>query len=190
MRALATLLLLFGLTAIAGTGEAKGQPHHVTLLGPDWFGELVITDPELTSLMGLGYFIDVEQPVDEPIPAGRAYLMERTLSDVEGDPPFDRLLYMRDPEGGLGYVYYIETVNGAGPYDGQWYRVTEDGEQALMRAFESRNVRLTLASVGDSPEPSPGIQVGSILWPLSVVAGAVIGWWAGRRGQAPVTSSH
>ncbi len=83
--------------------------------------------------------MNLDRPIDAPAQVGRGYLI--TLGYVEGSERhmFDRIVYF---PGSPGYAYYLEIVNGAGPMHGNWYTVSDDGEQALAAGIAKHGVRL------------------------------------------------
>lgn len=169
---------------------AKGPFEMVTASGPDWFGEIEITDAETLEALGVVSFMDADRPVPSPRSLGRGYLLTRGYFSGEGDAkrftPFDRVMVF---PGSPGYVYYIEIVNGSGPMDGKWYRLTEAGQAALLGALEAAGVPFA-SSRALSPVPAPAADPTAWLVPaLTALVGATAGWIVGRsRSERPATS--
>ena len=176
--ALLVALAFFGLAS--GTW-AKGPPEKVTIVGPDWFGEIKVTDPALLEHLGLAAFEDVESPVDTMEALDRGYLLSRGSLDGEEFQPWDRVLYFPSPSGGRGYVYYLEIVNGSGPYDGKWYYISEDGEAAIQEVFQNHSVRWPDKSQVSDPQSAANDPTQLRAWPLTLVGGLLVGWLLGRR---------
>lgn len=145
-RSILTASVLAALTlALASTTGAKGPPERVTLAGPDWYGEIEVNDPSTLRSLSMAVFEDIESPVETFEPLGRGYLMNRGFLEDGRFKPFDRVLYFPSPSGGRGYVYYLEIVNGQGPYDGRWYHASEEGEAAIREVLSAHHVKLPVA---------------------------------------------
>ncbi|MGB3399485.1 MAG: hypothetical protein WBA34_04855, partial [Candidatus Deferrimicrobiaceae bacterium] len=123
-------------------------------------------------------FEDVESSPELPADLGAGYLMDR-YGDVSDDAlPFDRVLYFPDPSGGRGYVYYLETVNGHGPYDGRWFHVSPEGEAEMEQVFAANGVHAGASPAAGKGEGDIARAALTLVPPL---AGILIGWLLGRR---------
>jgi len=149
--------LLLIVAAIAGAltlpASAKGGFEIVTISGPDWYGEIEITDADLLPSLDMNHFMNLDHPIAAPAQVGRGYLLTRGYVEGSERHMFDRIVYF---PGSLGYAYYLEIVNGAGPMDGNWYTVTEDGKQALAAGLARHGVRLPKPVLGPPSERSAG----------------------------------
>jgi hypothetical protein len=173
-----TLLLAIFLVLSAVRARAKGGVAKVVIYGPDWYGELVVDDPELTARLGTAVFEDVGTSPKLPAEFGAGYLLDRYGDAADDARPFDRVLYFSDPSGDRGYVYYLETVNGHGPYDGRWFRASQEGEATIRDVIQAKGV------VTSSPPESVRSVFDRLQDALSLVlplAGILIGWLLGRR---------
>lgn len=185
MTAAALAVLLAPLPA-----AAKGSFEVITVSGPDWFGEIEITDPQTLASLDMAAFMEIQQPVASPEQLGGGYLLTRGYFSGEGDAqrftPFDRVIAF---PGSPGYVYYLEIVNGSGPMDGRWYRMTESGQAALLGALEAAGVQLG-SSRALNPIPAAALDPTPWLVPaLTALVGAAAGWMAGRRrSRSPAPS--
>lgn len=160
---------------------AKGSFQMITVSGPDWFGEIEITDPDTLADLDMAAFMDIQNPAASPEQLGGGYLLTRGYFSGEGEAqrftPFDRVIAF---PGSPGYVYYLEIVNGSGPMDGRWYRMSEAGQAALLGALEAAGVRLG-SSRALNPIPAPAGDPTPWLMPtLAGLVGAAAGWIAGR----------
>jgi hypothetical protein len=161
--------------------QAKGGAVKVVLSGPGWYGELVVEDPGLLGHLGTASFEDVESSPEIPPDLGAGYLLDRFGDSGEGALPFDRVVYFPDPAGGRGYVYYLETVNGDGPYDGRWFHATPEGEAAIQAVFDAHGVLASAPPVNRESAPEWVRTALSLVPPL---AGILVGWLIGRRGRS------
>lgn len=187
--ALLSTALLVCLLFPAGAA-AKGPFTMVTVAGPDWFGEIEITDPESLSALSMDEFMEFDQQVSSPQQLSGAYLLTRGyLSDESRQfAPFDRVLFF---PGSPGYVYYLETVNGSGPFDGHWYRATGAGQAALLGTLEAHGVQLNSARALSQPAAPPADPAQWLIPALTALAGIAAGWvlGSGRSRQGMVEPS-
>ncbi len=183
--------LTFALSALLVpiAAYAKGPFEMVTIAGPDWFGEIEITDPGALKAFDMLAFMDADHPLASPAQLSGGYLVTRGYFSGEGEAerftPFDRLMVF---PGSPGYVYYIEIVNGSGPMDGRWYRLSPGGQTALLGARESAGVRLA-SSRALNPIPAPASDPTRWLIPgLTAAVGIAAGWMLGR-GRSQLTAA-
>lgn len=175
-------IFLFG---VAGA-FAKGPIDMVIVVGPDWYGEIEVTQPEALEHFDIAVFVNFNAVIEAPSALKQGYLMTRYML-VDGEyQAFDRVLYFSNPQGGLGYVYYLGMVDAHGAYDGKWYRVSEEGEEALWNVLQASDVRRASDSV-DANLPSPGSEsiVKQYLWLFTLAGGLGAGWFLGRRRSSP-----
>ncbi len=172
------LLSLVVVLFLSIPAQAKGGAVKVVLSGPDWYGEIVVEDPGLLGHLGTAAFEDFQSSPEIPADLGAGYLLDRYSDASEGALPFDRVLYFPDPAGGRGYVYYLETVNGHGPYDGRWFQATPEGEAAVRTVFDTHGVLTTTRPVDRGALPGWIRGALNLVPPL---AGLLIGWLLGRR---------
>jgi len=157
------LLVVFVTVALIGppgmTG-AQGVPDRIAISGSDWEGEIEVTGAELLQHLAPAAFEDVASPVELANNLGRGYLLERGYLNNEVFQPWDRVLYFPSPGGQRGYVYYLELIDGRGPYDGHWYYVSPAGEAAFREALNQNGVRLDSFGQSDTvPTPIPSIPM-------------------------------
>jgi hypothetical protein len=172
---------------IPGKVAAKAEISMVTAAGPDWYGEIEITDPETLIKLDLGVFLDLENPVLLSSGLGKGYLITRGYLDGDAFIPFDRLMFF---PGTPGYAYYLEIVNGSGPMDGNWYQATEAGQTALLGALEAAGVSLSARPISASSPPTGAAgssgAPGFVAAGLTALVGGVVGWLAARmRSRKP-----
>lgn len=179
MRVHRRLLLAASLVAvlIPVSAAAKGAFTTATVSGPDWFGEIEITDPEVMASLGMVEFMDLNHPIAGPEQLGVGYLLTRGYDDQGSFLPYDRVMvFPAEP----GYVYYLETVNGSGSMDGRWYRMTGTGQAALLGELEAQGVRLS-SSRAPAEMPAPATDPAQWAIPLlTTVVGLAAGWILGR----------
>lgn len=158
----------------------------VTVVGPDWYGEIEVTQPEVLEHLDIAAFVNFNAVVEAPSALEQGYLLTRHML-VDGEyQAFDRVLYFSNPQGGLGYVYYLGMVDAHGSYDGKWYRVSEKGEEALWGVLQASDVRRASASVGANVAPSTGEStLEQHLWLFTLAGGLGAGWFLGRRRPSP-----
>jgi hypothetical protein len=168
----ALLLLLPG-----QVGIAKGESTKVSISGPTHYGEIQVADPLNASALGLGRLENLEEPILSPEGLGYGYLLTRYVGGGDDPQPFDRVLYFPGSSGKPGAVYYLEILNGAGPYDGKWFSATEVGD---------RTFRQIMAKQGVDNVEGPSVETQAErsifpLWMLGGAAGLIVGWIVGRR---------
>ena len=176
MKQIKLLLFVAVLTAaLTLPASAKGNFNIVTVAGPDWFGEIELTGSNIPEFLILGGFFKPQQPINPPADLGRGYLITRGYDDDGERNMFDRMMYF---PGAPGYVYYLEIINGSGPYDGHWFVVEEGEGQALISALTADGVRFPaqpdLKEPAVVPEPldlMPAFGMG-----LAVLVGGLAGW--------------
>lgn len=177
MKPIRLLLVVTAVAAIlAVPAAAKEGFNIVTVAGPDWRGEIEITDPELLASLDMSHFLNLDRPIDAPAQVGRGYLVTRGYVEGAERHMFDRIVYF---PGSPSYAYYLEIVNGAGPMDGNWYTVSEQGDGALAVALQKHGVRLPQPSAAgliqpvkgpDGVEAAPplGVGIAEFVEPLSL----------------------
>jgi hypothetical protein len=177
------VLVVVLLFAIVGPVGAKGAVDKVTLVGPHWYGEVEITDPDLLEYLSLGEFADFERELERPPLVSVGYLMTRYF-EYEGEmQPLDRVMYFPGAEPGEGVVYYIEMNDANGPYDGSWFRVRPESEEALL-AWLSKEGIIPYSTEFESPEiGSPGTDQALLLGGGMLLVGLMGGVALGRRGR-------
>jgi hypothetical protein len=147
------LFLIVAVIAAALTlpASAKGGFDIVTVAGPDWYGEIDITDPVLLQSLEMGQFLNLDRPIDAPAQVSRGYLITRGYLEGPVRHMFDRIVYF---PGSLSFAYYLEILNGAGPMDGNWYTVSDEGEQALAAGVAAITLSGggAIAKAGESAE--------------------------------------
>jgi hypothetical protein len=180
MKKVAVLMILVLLVAAipGGSVAAKSYIEVVTIVGPDWFGEIELTESEIPESLVLGGFFNPQQPVSPPADLGRGYLITRGYDDDGERRMFDRMMFF---PGEPGYVYYLEIINGSGPYDGYWFTVAEGEGEALLSALSAEGIRLPADTVeinSTAPEPAPepldlmpALGIG-----LTALIGVAAGW--------------
>lgn len=160
--------------SFASVISSKGAPTEVQVLGPDWYGEIIVTEPDLLADLGMAALEDVDRPLAGPVSPGTGYLLNRGYREEGTFIPFDRVMYYTDPSGGPGFVYYLEIVNGSGPYDGHWYRATEAGGEAMSTVLEAKILNDSGGSSGVGRGQLEG-RGNMPLWPVSGVTGILLG---------------
>lgn len=187
-------LLLF-VAAVAANlvvpAAAKGIFNIVAIAGPDWHSEIEITDPEVLASLEMGVFLIHDREVSPPAKLDRGYLITRGYEDGPERHMFDRIVYF---PGSPSYAYYLEIVNGAGPMDGNWYAVSEQGNRALAAALQKHGVSLpepstvtlgepieqtaseTVPPVIESPRVSFGVPETVGVLTVAVLLGGAAGW--------------
>lgn len=173
------LLLAASLAAILlpVSAAAKGSFTMATVSGPDWFGEIEITDPEVMAKLDMVAFMDMNHPIASPELLSVGYLLTRGYDDQGKFLPYDRIVVF---PAAPGYVYYLETVNGSGSMDGRWYRMTGTGQAALLGELEAQGVRL---SSWRAPAELSAPAADPAQWAiplLTTVVGLAAGWILGR----------
>jgi hypothetical protein len=158
---------------------AKGPPDRIVIVGPDWFGEIEVTDPEALQALGPSVFEEFDSPADSMDSLQRGYLLTRGFIHDDVFHPWDRVIYFADPSGGRGLVYYLEIVDGFGPNDGKWYYVSEQGEAAIQEIFSERGVRPPELAQAEVSRASNGLLIGAGL--VLFLLGNVSGFLLGRR---------
>ncbi len=177
---IAKLLILVALAVAfpSAPASAKAIFNIVTVAGPDWFGEIELTGSNIPESLIQGGFFNPQQPINPPADLGRGYLITRGYDDDGEREMFDRMMYF---PGTPGYVYYLEIINGSGPYDGYWFTVVEGEGEALLSALSAEGVRLPADTVEiNSAAPDPGSEPLDLMPALGIgltaLVGAVAGW--------------
>src|SRR6187399_2586007 len=138
--------ITFGLVALlsANLVLAKGAWSKVEISGDGIPGVIDITDPGLLEVLALATFEDVMSgSIDPPEVVGGGYKMLRGWDDARGTfMPFDEVHYYLDPAGGPGYLYYVGLVDGSSEFDHHWYRVTQNGEDAIQKFFTDNDIQV------------------------------------------------
>lgn len=181
---LGAILLAVALLLIPGRAAAKYDLTMITVAGPDWYGEIRISDPETLAQLNIDAFLEFDNPVTAPSGLGEGYLVNHGyLNDDELFVPFVRMMFF---PGSPSYVYFIELVNGASSMDGKWYRATDAGSAALLGALQTGGAYLTVDPIsGEVPQPANSTLFAAT--GLAILVGGVVGWLFGRgtRRSAP-----
>jgi hypothetical protein len=178
MKKLALILAALSIALLPSSTSAKGGFTMARIAGPDWLGEIEITDPETLSQLDLGFFLELENPIASPETLGAGYLMTRGYVDRSEFVPFDRLLVF---PGSPGHAYYLEIVNGSASMEGKWYRLTTDGRNAFLGVLPDHLDR------GSAKATDPPISSGAVkpfpflVTGLAALGGSIVGWVLGRR---------
>lgn len=131
-------VLLFAITQWA---QAKGRAELVEIEIPRHFRPLQVDNPDLLEDLSMARFEAYDVPVVEPAHLGGGVVVTRFNFDEHNQPvPFDKVIYFAHTGGARGYVFYLGIINGYGPEDGKWFRVSERGEAALWAALEQAGV--------------------------------------------------
>lgn len=184
--------LLFMVAAMAAgltlPASAKAFFNIVTVAGPDWFGEIELIGSNIPESLVMGGFFDPQQPINPPADLGRGYLITRGYDDDGERNMFDRMMYF---PGAPGYVYYLETVGGFGPYDGRWFAVDEKAGEALLSSLSSEGVRLPteIALAGPDPTPATVDLMPALGFVFAAVVGGTAGWMI-RAGRDRTKLAH
>jgi hypothetical protein len=182
---LAAALLLIPIEA-----AAKYELTMITVAGPDWYGEIKISDPETLAQLDINAFLEFDDPVAPPGGLGEGYLVNHGYLD--GEQQFVAFTRMMFVPGSPSYVYFIELVNGASSMDGKWYRVTHAGKVALLDALRAGGAHLTIDPIsGEIPQPTGVAQYVGV--GLAALVGAAAGWLMGRENRklvAPVMTNQ
>jgi hypothetical protein len=176
MKSIKLLLIVAALTAgLTLPASAKAYFNLVTVSGPDWFGEIELTDSEIPESLIIGGFFNPQQPINPPADLGRGYLITRGYDENGERYMFDRMMYF---PGAPGYVYYLEIIDGSGPYDGHWFAVEEKEGEALLSALSAEGARLPteFTLVGPDPVPEPTDLIPALGIGLTALVGAMAGW--------------
>jgi hypothetical protein len=173
--AMLMILILLATAFPSGPVAAKSYIDVVTIVGPDWFGEIELTGSEIPESLVMGGFFNPQQPISPPAGLGRGYLITRGYDNDGHRQMFDRMMYF---PGSPGYVYYLEIIDGSGPYDGHWFSVTEDEGEALLSALRTKGARLTTDVVQRVPDPVPERVdlIPLIGLALTALVGGAAGW--------------
>jgi hypothetical protein len=170
-------LLAAALLLIPGKAAAKAEISMVTAAGPDWYGEIEITDPQTLSQLEIYEFLEFENPVTPPGGLGEGYLLNHGYLDEEQFVAFTRMMFF---PGSPSYAYFIELVNGATPMDGKWYRVTSAGAAALLEGLRAEGARLTVDPISGEMTQSTGLAQ-FVAAGLALFVGGSAGWLLGRN---------
>ncbi|MEJ2558519.1 MAG: hypothetical protein P8186_20355 [Anaerolineae bacterium] len=165
---------------------AKGPADKVTVNGPGLKREIEITHSQDLQALSVGQLEDFKNPIAAPSEVGPGYELTRYYKDKTNFIAFDHVRYHPDPAGGRGYVIYLGLTNGWSEYDGQWFRATAQGEQALQRILAENGVRLDQAAW---PVPLPilaGNAEQHAIWLIALTGAAILtaGWLYVRREQS------
>lgn len=126
--------------------HAKGAPARITIEGPGISGKLEITDEELLAPFGWGEFADFSTPVDERTHTAGGYTLTRyVLMGGTTLRSLDTFTYFPGQGDERGVVYYKGIIDkkfiyGGSPYDGQWFRVSTEGESAFQRIVQAYGI--------------------------------------------------
>lgn len=167
------IVIIVGLWALSwlmvGVTWAKGKTtaERITITGPGMTTTITVTDLVTLQKLSLMSFEDFDQPIEPPEDIGPGYTIIRYFRDGENveqaehpnallDPaeevlfqreqgfrPIDKVRYHPDPDGGSGYIFYIQlNLNIIVPYEGNWYRATEMGDATIRDVLAENNVSL------------------------------------------------
>lgn len=180
---LGATLLAVALLLIPGEAAAKYDLTMITVAGPDWYGEIRISDPETLAQLDINAFLEFDNPVEAPSGLGEGYLVNHGyLNDEQQFVAFVRMMFF---PGSPSYVYFIELVNGASSMDGKWYRATDAGSAALLGALQTGGAYLTVDPIsGEIPQPASSTLF--VATGLATLVGAAAGWLLGRGPRRPV----
>jgi hypothetical protein len=156
-------ILISGFTIT--TASAKGLPDKITIDGPDLKQTIEIEDKGLIASIGLDNFDISNNTASAPSEIHSIYVITRYYVDGKNYVPFDQLLYVPNFSNDRGSIYYVGITNGYGPYDGNWYKLTEEGESELLTTLLSHGVDFDLhtQSYGTSDAGDQGIPI-QALW--------------------------
>jgi hypothetical protein len=160
-------MLVFAAAAIPVGAALAKAPVSVTIDGPGLGTGIEITQPDtLEAFMGLtGSRILTRPEVGDSFYSVAIGIGDPTTGEVFATNVFH---YYPDPQGGRGYVLFIDVAGGSSSAEGQWFRAASAGEQALHEV---------LAGYGIS------IANGEISLPVAAAAGA------GKTAGKPDTGS-
>ena len=177
------MLVVLLINAGAVSAQAKGVVDKVTLVGPHWYGEIEITDPDLLEYLSLGVFADFERPLELPALVSAGYLMTRYY-DYNGEyQPLDRVMYFPGAQAGEGMVYFIEMTDVNGPYDGGWLRVRPESEAALLTWLSDEGAIPVSIDFGSPEINSPAADQALLTGGGMLLVGLLGGVALGRRSQ-------
>ncbi|MDX1614111.1 MAG: hypothetical protein R3300_07345 [Candidatus Promineifilaceae bacterium] len=172
----AALLVLSGL--IVGEIQAKGKTtaERITIAGPNLEQTIVVEELVRLQKLSLMSLEDFEQTVQPPADIGPGwtviryyreggYVQETAHPDAvleaaeevvfqrtQGFRPIDKVRYHADPDGGPGYIYYIQlNLNIIVPYEGNWYRATAEGDAIMREVLAEHDVTLTGGQSAEQP---------------------------------------
>ena len=135
MRGRYVVLVVILLLVTALHVNAKGQANRIVLTGPAVDGEMVLTQPLLTSALSMGSLEDfITGPIKEPADKGEVYYdLERQFEVNGSHATIDRVrFYPGEP----GYVYYLGLENGWTEYDKEWFYAKPEASVAFKTAFD------------------------------------------------------
>jgi hypothetical protein len=174
------------LVVIRDPAMAKGPADKVTVNGPGLKREIEVTAAGALQALSIGQLEDFKSPIAAPSEVGPGYELTRYYKDKGDFIAFDHVRYHPDPAGGRGYVIYLGLTNGRSEYDGQWFRATAQGEQALQHLLTENGVRQGRAAW---PVPLPflaGNAEQHAIWLIALTGAAILtaGWLYVRRQQS------
>ena len=167
-------ILLLALSLAAGAAVAKVQTAKITVSGPGLEGTVEVTDRVALEALEITQFADLKNAVEPPANSGPGYTVMRFYREGEeegGAAPrparllspadevgfqreqgyrlIDRVRYHPDPAGGRGYLFYEHlNLNVMVPYEGNWYRVTAEGDVTMRRVLADHGVQLEREPAG------------------------------------------
>jgi hypothetical protein len=166
------MVLAVSSLAFAPGHGATGPVDFLEIDVPNTTGRVWIHDKALVAPLAPGLFEDFSRVVTPPRNLSSGIEIARWLRDDQYGVPYDRVLYFADPGGGLGYVYYVGVVGGFVLEEGQWYRVSETGEQALWAILEEYSKP---RPVDPGPPTATHVEISSLL--LGSILGAACAWF-------------
>lgn len=155
----------------------KGDFDYIAISGPGWYGDLIVSDPTDLEALDLGMLIDYKSTASISAPLGPGYLISRGYQAKDGPQIFDRVMVFLGEEGRPGLAYYIEIVNGSGPYDGRWFHTTAEGE-ASMRQLIAKQAGGTAHLIPVEQAAEAGAFP---FWTLAILPALAAGWLLGNR---------
>lgn len=179
MRRMIWILVIIFILTSTHSALAKGTPDLVTVIGPGLDGEINVTDRDLRSALSLGGFWDLttESIAAPDLDEDTSYLVTSRNKRGAGYQSWDHMRYYPHPAGERGYVLYVGLANGWSEYDGNWFRISRRGENAIRTVLAEHGIRLPGMAAGPARLPETG---GVRWWPAAVtVLGAVLllaGW--------------
>jgi hypothetical protein len=118
--------------------SAKGQANRIVLTGPTIEGEMVLTQPLLTSVLSMGSLEDfMTGEIAEPADKGETYFDLERQFEISANQiaTIDRVRFYPGDDAQPGYVYYLGLENGSSEYDKEWFFAKPEATEAFNTAF-------------------------------------------------------
>lgn len=147
--ALALLALMTG-TAFAKPGYGDGK---VTISGPGINGVIEVTDPEMQSgLSPYDFLAQLNPYIEAPqFAEGQGYDIVYYSKQSDGTyEAVERMLYVPDPKGGPGYIYYADDLKRN---TGMWFQLTPEGDTRIQSVLS--RIGITIAPPVSQAMTSP-----------------------------------